>query len=1009
MGKKKTTETKNFEELFEILGQDVKSLKTLYQDIDIVRKNLLRKHKEMQILQDKLQSSEEEQRVINEELEATSEELRASNEELEAINEELKSTNEELNEKKTDLESLFLAIGDMVNVIDPQFNIIRANKTTQKWLGVKEEKALIGKKCYFAYHKRKSICPDCPVKQTLETKKAFSIEKYSKGLNKYLHVSASPVLDEDGKIIKIVEVARDITERKQAEKSFQTEKAYLDSLFESAQEAIVVVDNDSRIIRVNNEFSRLFGYARDETIGKVLDQLIASKDTLNEAVSITKKILRGEKSAIERLRRRKDGTLINVSVLASPILVKGKQVAAYGIYRDISARKKAEEATQKEAAKLSAMISGMEEGVIFADSQDQIAEVNDYFLNLVNKKRSDIVGKSLWDSHLGEVAEKLKGHLKSFKRNPKSSPVIIQRTLLGLETIFRLQPVYRNGNYEGLILNLVDVTELVAARKEAQIATQAKSEFLANMSHEIRTPMNGIMGMTELALDTEITPEQHEYLESIKVSAESLMNILNDIIDFSKIEARKIDIEPINFNLRSSIGNMVSSLAPKAHQKGLELAYHIPYDIPDAVIGDPGRLRQIILNLTSNSIKFTEKGEVVVDIKEESRTEDEILLHFAVIDTGIGISEEKQQLIFESFTQVDSSMTRKHKGTGLGLAISKRLVELMGGRIWVKSKSGKGSTFHFTLPLGLQRGKEEKLIPSKRKDLEDLPVLVVDDNATNRRILEETLFNWHMKPTKVGSGQKALDILEQAKNAGQPFALLLIDSQMPEMDGFSLAEKIKQNPNFSKTTIVMLTSSGIRGDAARCRNLGISAYLTKPVNQSELLDAIMLALGRIPKEKYKAPLITHHYIRESRQRLRILLADDNYINQKVAVHLLEKQGYTVTVANNGKEVLSAYEKDNFNLIIMDVQMPKMDGLEATAAIRKKEKTSGFHIPIIAMTAHTMKGDRERCIEAGMDDYIAKPLKSEDLYKTIDRVLPEIRKNMRKIRSQKKIKGVRLKV
>ncbi|MCK4430505.1 MAG: PAS domain S-box protein, partial [Candidatus Aminicenantes bacterium] len=269
MGKKKTTETKNFEELFEILGQDVKSLKTLYQDIDIVRKNLLRKHKEMQILQDKLQSSEEEQRVINEELEATSEELRASNEELEAINEELKSTNEELNEKKTDLESLFLAIGDMVNVIDPQFNIIRANKTTQKWLGVKEEKALIGKKCYFAYHKRKSICPDCPVKQTLETKKAFSIEKYSKGLNKYLHVSASPVLDEDGKIIKIVEVARDITERKQAEKSFQTEKAYLDSLFESAQEAIVVVDNDGRIIRVNNEFSRLFGYTRDETIGKV--------------------------------------------------------------------------------------------------------------------------------------------------------------------------------------------------------------------------------------------------------------------------------------------------------------------------------------------------------------------------------------------------------------------------------------------------------------------------------------------------------------------------------------------------------------------------------------------------------------------------------------------------------------------------------------------------------------------------------------------------------------------
>ncbi len=778
----------------------------------------------------------------------------------------------------------------------------------------------------------------------------------------------------------------DISYRKRIEEALRESEEHNRVLTENSLTGICV-HRQGVLVHVNNRLADMMSYSREEMIGKPFLEFVHpdDRDTMKK-VGVPRSVGKDVVPLYEFRGICKNGETRVLEALVTPIQYKGAP-GILGNVIDVTERNHAEDALRRSNIFQQQLLNTAATAIFTTDGNQIVTGVNEEFSRITGFSSEEVVGNPC-HTFAVEPCSKRCGVFAS-----DTGESIFKRRCTIRAKDGRLLEVLKNatrtrdelGENTGAIESFVDVTDLIEARRTAEQASCVKSEFLANMSHEIRTPMNAIIGMTELSLQTELNSEQYDYLDTIRTAAHSLLSLINDILDFSKIEAGKLQLIETDFSLRDCIADAMSTLAAQAQLKQLELAYHVAPEVPDALVGDQARLRQILLNLVGNSIKFTREGEIVVRVEMESASDEETLLRFSASDTGIGIPADKRQKIFEVFEQVDGSMSREQSGTGLGLAISSRLVDAMGGRIWVESEEGSGSTFYFTATFGLQTQPSTERLLAELDRLRNMRVLVVDDNATNRRILEEILLNWGMKPSTAHSGRKALALLEHAAERGEAFPLVLVDAMMPGMDGLELADRINQTPALAETTIIMLTSAGQRLDENRCRELNIAGYLLKPVKQSQLLDTIVQTLVKIPTDEVKVPPSAHRKLKTSTRRLGILLAEDNAVNRKLATALLEKMGHTVSVAENGREVLAACEERKFQLILMDIQMPVMDGLKATSAIREREKGTGEHLPIIAMTAHAMKGDRERCLDAGMDGYVSKPIDPNELFATIEEV------------------------
>lgn len=763
------------------------------------------------------------------------------------------------------------------------------------------------------------------------------------------------------------------------------------------QHAIVsITDVKGDITYVNDKFIEISGYAVAELIGHNHRMIKSDEHDEEFFRELWRTVANGKVWHGQVKNFAKDGSVYWVEATIVPFMNReGKPYQYVSMRTDITAQKALELQAETDRRLLQNVMDTLGEGVYMLDIEGRCTYLNGEAEEIIGWNIEELHGKNLHDvihSHLPDgtmvAVQDCPVHQSMLQKKVFRSEMDYFQHKNG--TLFPIaivaSPMMDGDTVIGSVAAFQDISErkftereLLRAKNDAEAASRAKGDFLATMSHEIRTPMNGIIGMTELALDTDLDSEQREYLGLVKSSADSLLTIINDILDFSKIESGKMELEQVCFDVRSLFSNTEKALAMRAAQQSLELVYDVDSDIPDGLVGDPGRLRQVLTNLLGNAIKFSNQGIVSLRMKLLGRIENSVQVRIEVADQGIGIPADKIGHIFESFTQADTTTTRKYGGTGLGLAISSQLVAAMGGRLTVESEVGLGSVFSFdaTFPIGVMSYDAES-----KAGLAGVSALIVDDNPTNRRLLMQLLSKWGMHPDQAESADQAMSLVNAALQQSKPYELILLDAMMPDKDGFELAAQLKNSAKVTHGSVMMLSSAGLSEDAQRCRELGISSYLTKPVDQYDLLSALKLALCIAPEmipalnAKGESTVVTGSM--EAAHSLSILLAEDNRVNQKLAITLLEKWGNRVVLANNGLEAVELSRAQTFDLILMDLQMPEMGGIEATEIIRESEKAAGKHTPIFAMTANAMREDRERCVAAGMDDYIAKPLNTDKL-------------------------------
>jgi PAS domain S-box-containing protein len=891
------------------------------------------------------------------------------------------------------LASIVESVQDAIIGAAPDGRIVSWNRAAETLYGYKAGE-VIGQPISILWEKTEELARLEPILAALQKGQAIpqfeSVAIRKDGCRVNIALSIAPVRDASGRVMACAGISRDITARKQGEQT----RNLLASIVQSSDDAIVGMNLDGVIMSWNRGAQTLYGYTAEEMIGRTTSAL-APPDRQDEIRSILKSVRDAvEVTHLETVRVTKAGRLIDVSLNVSPILgAAGSVAGAAAITRDITGRRQAEERLREREERFRTAFENAPFGMCLSSLDARLIQVNSPFCAMVGYTEPELLTMR-WDrlTHPDDIAisenasrQLIAGSIscadmeKRYLR--KNGEIIWARVRISLMRNIHGEPSHFIAHTEDVTLRRKAEAELRMAKEAAEAANRAKSEFLANMSHEIRTPMNGVIGMTDLVLDTELTEDQRDCLETAKTSADALQSIINDILDFSKIEAGKLQVEHIPFDLTRCVDTVIKALGYSAEQKGLELICHFHTGVPKMVLGDPYRLRQVLVNLVNNAIKFTQAGEVVVQVSKTVAAAGSTTIEFRVSDTGIGIPEEKRKSIFEAFVQADASSTRRFGGAGLGLVISSRLAELLGGKIWLESEVGKGSIFHFT--AAFETAGLPDAVPPDLGILKDLRALVVDDNASSRNALADSLSRLGMKPETAPGGAAALVAARKSAAAGLPFHLLVIDSEMPEMDGFTLASQVAKDSALGNPPVVMLTSRATQRQDPRN---GVASSLAKPAGETELLETVLRAVGktealerrRPPAEKRAAP---------KEGALRVLVVDDNRVNQVVAVRLIEKYGHQVLSAGNGREALEAIEKSRFDVVFMDVQMPDMDGFEATAAIRRKELDTGKRTPVIAMTAHAMSGDRERCLAAGMDGYVAKPVRAGDLLDAIRKALP----------------------